>query len=117
MRRCERGFTLIETMIVVAILGVTSLLLGNAALQQRQAGAAELQRAEAEQLLDYCADRLSSGQRPSSDTVDALAENLPSTKLAIAHQGRLATLTLEWKEPSGRRLVQSLTVFAKGGGQ
>ena len=110
-----RGTTLIELMMVVALVGIAAGTAGAAAAYQRQAGLAELQREQAAQLMEYHAGCLASGRRPEAAVVERLEEGLPSAEVRIDRRGRLATVTVLFRSASGLQQRRSLSVFVKGG--
>lgn len=110
------GATLIEVMVVVALVGIAGGTAGAAARYQREAGLAELQRELAAQLLEYHAGCLASGRRPEAAAVQRLQESLPSARLRVDRKGRLATVTVSWTSMNGLEQQRSLSVFVKGEG-
>jgi len=103
----RRGFTLIELMICVAILGIMTGLSGGMLWQQRQALLRETQRERAWQALDYAATRATRGEPLDGPTVEALLQELPRSKLA-SHDGKLL---IHWVEAGGHTKVLTLSVF------
>jgi prepilin-type N-terminal cleavage/methylation domain-containing protein len=110
-----RGTTLIELMVVVAIVGISVGTLGAAATHQRLAGLAELQRERAAQLLEYHAECLSSGRQPAPAILDRLRDGLPSANVQIERRGQTVTITVTWKSMNNLKERRALVVFAKGG--
>ena len=111
----RRGFTLIEMMIVVALLGIGVGVFGNAARIQRSEGLAEVQRARAEQILEYQANRLSSGRPVSVATMKQLTAGLPGTRITTEQEKETTRLVVSWGVFPGARHSRSLVVFSKKG--
>ena len=109
-----RGFTLIEQMIVVAIIGIAIGVSGNAALKQQNDGLAEVQRVRAEQLLGYEAECLSAGRPVSPATLARLSENLPRVTVARERQAAATRVVVSWFAPNGQPESRSVSVFARG---
>ncbi|HVE86025.1 MAG TPA: prepilin-type N-terminal cleavage/methylation domain-containing protein [Myxococcales bacterium] len=113
MRR-SAGATLIELMVVVALIGISAGAAGMAVRHEREAGLAELQRELAAQLMEYHAGCLASGRRPDAAALQRLEESLPSARVRVYRRGRLATVTVSWTSMNGLEQRRSLSVFAKG---
>jgi len=111
----NRGTTLVELMITVAIIGISSSIIVGAAHQARMAGFAELQRERALLLLEYHAGCASSGQPVSADVTQRLVESLPDAEVSSASAEGLTTVTVRWRPPLGLTQERSLTVFAAAG--
>lgn len=111
--RATRGFTLVEGMVTVALIGIVSFIAGATAVSERRAAAAVLDGERAAQVLDYEADCLSTGKAPDPQVLVRLQADLPSARLAVAKAGGTATITVSWKR-GGTEGSRSLTVFAKG---
>ncbi len=111
MRR--RAYTLIELMIVVAIIGITAALAGGTGSEARMRGIAEIQQQQALLLAEYVADHEASG-RPTDDLVLArLAEPLPDVSVTRAPAGPATTIEIRWRDPFGREVTRSLTSFRR----
>ena len=110
----RRGSTLIELMIVVAIIGITCAAAGVSAERARDRGQAELQRAQALLLLEYEAEVLSTAAEPDAGVRDRLLAPLPDGALTRSSAGDVVTLELTWRDPFGRPVSRSLSVFTRG---
>lgn len=110
-----RGVTLIELMMTVAVLGLATVIAGNAAQRQRADGLAALQRERAEQVLEYHAGCVASGRAVDPTTVGRLTESLPRATVALEPAGPATRITVSWAEPGRPPLGRTLLVFAKGG--
>lgn len=111
----RRGYTLIELMICVAIVGITCAAAGVTGTRIRQVGQAELQREQAQLVLDYHASCRSIGQ-PLDDAVEArLLAPLPDAALQSRRTGDVVTRSISWRDPFGRPASRSMTTFDRGG--
>lgn len=110
-----RGFTLIELMIVVAIMGITAAAAGVTASHVRATGLVEVQRERALLLLEYQASCLSTAKEPEAAVRDRLEAPLPDVVLTESRAGSATTLRVDWRDPLGRSAHRSLTVFKAGG--
>jgi prepilin-type N-terminal cleavage/methylation domain-containing protein len=119
-RPSARGFTLLETLIVLAVLGVALLMAMGVILQQSRAGARLEMHVRALRAAESVLERLRGGALPlASGRVDAFAPVLvwlevepagpPGLYTAVARatyifQGRLQTRQLTtqvWRHPDG----------------
>lgn len=108
-----RGWTLIELMIVVALLGIAGASHGSLALAHRKAALAELQRARALELLEYHAGCLARGVAPDAAVTRRLEEGLPKVK-AFSWRGDapgVAMVSVTFWPAQGPRFSERLTVF------
>ncbi|MFH1467954.1 MAG: prepilin-type N-terminal cleavage/methylation domain-containing protein [Pseudomonadota bacterium] len=109
-----RGYTLVELMITVAIIGISSGIVAGSARQARLVALGELQRERALLLLEYEAGCVERGRLPDPRVLARLQESLPDAEVGSERTGDLTTLTVHWRPPSGLRQQRSLTVFAGG---
>lgn len=107
----RRGVTLVELMIVVAMLGIMVACLGDATRRVQLLGLAEVQQEQAQIALDYHAQCAMSSPRTVETSADLLS-GLPSAELTQQRDGTLLTLSLTWDGPAGIPATRSLTVFA-----
>ncbi|MCP4872968.1 MAG: type II secretion system protein [Proteobacteria bacterium] len=110
-----RGFTLIETMICVALMGITAALAGVTGAQMRMNAQVEIQQAQAQLVLDSHASAASRGVAVAPEATARVLAPLPDGVVTWARAGSARTLTVAWRDPHGRAVTRSLTVFAKPG--
>ncbi len=111
-----RGTTLVELMITVAIIGISSGLIIGAARHARMLGFGELQRERALLLLEYHAVHVSQGHGVDEAVVERLTESLPDASVSTRSTSDLTTLTVRWRPPLGLEQERSLTVFTREAG-
>jgi len=110
----NKGFTLVELMIAVAILALISTGAVMATHRYQLVGLSELQRGQALLLLEYQADCLSSGRSPTPAVMDRLQAALPGAALSEEQStGGVSTLSVRWADPTGSTATRSLVVFAR----
>ena len=107
---CRRGVTLIELMIVVAMLGIMTACLGDATRRIQLLGLAELQQEQAQLVLDYHARCAMNGQRKSA-LPEPMSTSLPGATLTQTRTGELLTLSITWDGPAGSPATRAMTVF------
>ncbi len=105
------GYTLVELMITVAIIGISAAIIGGAAQQARLTGLVELQRERALLLLEYHARCAAEGRATDPQVVERLVESLPDTQVHAQAERGLTTLTVQWRPPLGLPQRRSLAVF------
>lgn len=110
--RHTRGFTLIEAMVTVAVLGIVTVGLLQAGTAARLRAHERLEQERASQVLELEADALARGVPADAAVARALLAELPAASLEKVPQGRLATVRVTWGH--GRRTSRELTVFTKG---
>lgn len=108
----ERGFTLIEAMITVAILGIVTVGLLQAGTTARLRATERLQQERATQVLEFEAEALSSGESPNAEIELTLLAELPASRIERMRTGRTVTVRVTWGH--GRTSSRELTVFTKG---
>jgi prepilin-type N-terminal cleavage/methylation domain-containing protein len=107
----KRGFTLVEQMIAVAILGIAAASSEGLSVHSERAALGELQRARAGVLLEYQADRAMKGLKPNPEVVLRLAAALPEANVEREIKGDVQTFKVTWRAPSGGPGSRSLTVL------
>ena len=109
----RRGTTLVELMIVVAMLTIMTTALGTASRRARLLGLAEVQQQQAQVLLEYRAERLLAEQPARPETLARLTESLPEATVSELREGATITLSVSWRDALGGPSTRSLTVFAR----
>lgn len=110
MRR-PSGFTLIEAMVTVALLGIVTVGLLQAGTSARLRANERLLQERATQVLEFEAEAVSNGVAPDAAVEAALLAALPDAHLERSKQGRTVTLKVTW---GLAHTTRELTVFAKG---
>ena len=110
----SRGYSLVELMITVAIMGIVVDILGPMVNYQRGLSISEIQREKAHQILEYVAESLSSGRKPLPASLERLQESLPQSKVELTQKGSLTQISVRWKA-NGKPENVSMVVFAKAG--
>ena len=112
----RRGFTLIEMMIAVAVIGILAAGTATSVDWYRAQIDETVRRERAEQVLEYQASCLMGGVAADAQTSAALLELLPGGAVRIADAGAGAKeIVVEWDDATraGARSRRSLTVFAR----
>ena len=109
--RRTRGFTLIEAMVTVGVMGIVTVSLFQAGTTARLRAAERLQQERATQVLEYEASVLSTGASPNADVEHALLAALPESRVERSRTGRTVTIRVTWGQQAVSR---ELTVFTKG---
>ena len=113
--RSRGGFTLVELMITVSLLGILTLLFDVVARQVERAGLAEVQRERARLLVEYHARQLSAGAPIVPVLDETLRAAVPGLAVKHARAGKLVTVSATWPAPAGPEGHLALTVFVPGG--
>ncbi len=105
-----RGFTLVELMVTVAVLGIVAAGAGSLAELTERAGTRELVRERALTLLEYVASH-EAARRPVDKAVyQRLLADVPRGETAVQTAGDVVTVEVKWF--SGQREESaSLTVL------
>ncbi len=109
----RRGYTLIEVMIVVAVLGITAAGASLTGSRIRMHGIDALQQEQAWLLLEYRATCLSGGRVPDATVEDRLTAPLPDAVVTSTSSGAHTTVGIASTDPFGRATHRDLTVFAR----
>lgn len=99
--RADRGMTLIEMMITVAILGIVAVSTSDGVLQVKRHAAFALQRERALQVLEYEAAAIVSGRPVDAEATAVLLALLPEGRLESRRSSGLRTLRVTWKSARG----------------
>ena len=120
--KSHRGYTLVELMICIALLGIIAAAAGLSSRGWRLHAQAEIERERAVLLLEYEADCLSTGRTIDPAVEARLKEPLREVQIErVARGGASGTLlTLRWAGPRGqiprsREESLSLVVLTPGG--
>jgi prepilin-type N-terminal cleavage/methylation domain-containing protein len=108
-----RGYTLIELMVAVAILGIASALSTTLMLDNRALAARLLQRERALQILEAQADPLSRGAKPDEAAMQRLLAELPGARLTQTREGPWTRLRVSWSGEKGKPASAELAVVAR----
>ncbi|MDP3233834.1 MAG: type II secretion system protein [Myxococcales bacterium] len=108
----QRGFTLIEAMVTVAIMGIVTVGLLQAGTSARLRATERLQQERATQVLEFEAEALSMGASPDAQMELSLLAELPGSFIERSRAGRTVTVRVTWGH--GRPSSRELTVFTKG---
>jgi len=108
----QRGFTLVEAMITVAVFSIVTLGLLEAGTTARLRATERLQQERATQVLEFEAEALSSGASPNPELALTLLAELPEARIERGRAGRTVTIRVTWGH--GCTSTRELTVFTKG---
>lgn len=108
-----RGTTLIELMVVVAILGILALIFSASTSDTRKQAAYIQSRERALQVLEYEADAITRGIPADGATTRDLLRRVPGATISRAPSGATTRLTVRWTSSSGRKHSQTLYVFGR----
>lgn len=121
MRR-NRGMTLIEQMVTVALIGILGVLFSALSDISERRAREELQRARAEVLATALLNEAATGVPLAAETRAKLEEGLPGVEVAQLHvldgsapATNAISLVVKWKSSSGLPLEVALTGLRKAG--
>lgn len=112
MRRAA-GFTLVELMVTVAVMGISAATVMSAGTSMREAAAARVLHEQASQVLDYEAREVSEGRVPDPAVELQLGATLPQMRVQRERTGKVTTIRVHWHQ-LGSEHERHLAVFAKG---
>lgn len=107
----SQGFTLIEAMVTVALMGIVTVSLLQAGTSARLRANERLQQERATQVLEFEAEAVSTGVAPDPEVERALLAALPEAHVERTKQARTTTIRVSW---GLARTTRELTVFTKG---
>jgi prepilin-type N-terminal cleavage/methylation domain-containing protein len=106
----RRGFSLIELMVSVALLGVAIGSMGAAVATQQSSAASMVLRERALQLLEARADAYVRGVPLDPAAAQTLLGELPRGLLSERTEGGLRILTASWSEAAGKQTFELVLV-------
>ena len=98
----QRGTSLIELMICVAMIGISVVAFSGGLAAQRARGAAAIQQERAMQVLEYEASAIAARVPPDPAVVASLLELLPSSRVELTHSGGATRVAVEWSAGESR---------------
>ena len=107
----KRGQSLVELMIVTAIIGITAGLAGSTGGTPLLAAESDLARARAGLVLDYELDCAAHGRAVDAEVLGQLTRKLPGLSVASAENGATTTVTVRWRDRLGHPAEIGRTVF------
>ena len=111
----KRGATLIELMIVVALIGISTLIVGSSVIALRRQSTEVAQREQALQVLEFEASALTARSAGDPSVRARLMGELVEPMVDSQGRGPATLITVSWKGPAGNRLSRSLAVLAGRG--
>lgn len=108
----RRGYTLVELMFTVAMMGILVAGIDALALQTERTALTEVQRERARLLLGYHARQIAAGRPVVPAIEEQLTASLPGAKVLRERAGQAVTLRVSWTQPTGPASELSLTVLS-----
>ena len=107
----RRGFTLIEMMIAVALIGIFVALVDQLKMPLHRNAAALLLRERARQVLEYEADAITHHAAIDDRVLQELMADLPDAHLFETPRSKATALSVSWRSSDGEGQYLELVVL------